>query len=1168
VRLLAAASAAIAALALPGTAFATHAEPLRAQYHLDQLTTVVTGGDSGFFTTTPDSSGHDLAATGKEGGPTVVDNGKFGKAFRFFGTSGTADDGMQVARNGLLEPQTVTALAWVRASGTPGQYHYVISKGGNGDCGYSSYALTTWDSGGMGFYVLNGGPTPTVSPQATPAQVWDGKWHLVAGTFDGSRVRLYLDGKEVGAGTAAAPGIQYGLDDDRLFLGMIGDPEGCTATLGFVGDIDEARLYSRALTPTELGHLGSATGPNPPPSPGGGGAGGSRPVANFKHGKSRTLRQAIWMSGKASKPSLGRRIVKYDWDFNSDGNYDASCGGSAPAVSRPFRKGQHAVRLRVTDSAGKTDVFAQSFSVARADQNVRSTSVVACEKLLGPNQPDRPGCVKTFSFGDIVEVNARGDADQCFKIEPRRELPTVELPGAAARTDVGDGAHTLGRYTVYHAKLKGPLALNGIPIKVPDAVQTEYDSWQATIGIGRFPMLISLPGNVIQPKDIPLDLKVTPTKGRFALPPLKTGKVSLFGLKTGGGIEVALLKGRRSEIRFSMILPAVFSAGFGKEAEGDFTLHASNTGGVEFEGVRIQHIPHVFIGPLLVNDLFFQYQRTGNIWRGGANFQLAAVSPVQLKAAPPPPDYGFGLRNGKFDYAGGGVAFPIPPRPELFPGVSLVEIGGAIGLKPTRFTGRMSIAAGEVFAIDGSAFVALASAEHPYDFPEEYAPPGLEFLAGKRLDSVSVAVGGVAKLLVPVVDKAVPLLNAYLFYAFPDYAEFGGGFKFDMGDDDDTVSIKGDVNGWIQALQKKFNLEGKVEGCIDIDIVGPICKGADAVVSTQGIGLCTVVPVPVSPFGPTIPVDAGIGYRWGDGFPDLMVFSCDVGPYREAKPALRAAATGPRRFKLPPGLPSAMVRVRGVGAAPKLVLTKPGGKHVAIPQTGKQPVDRDVIGITRDPQKTTLIALRKPPAGTWSVAPQPGSKIASVAVANGLAKPRIKANVTGRGHRRTLHYDVGHAAGQQVTFFERGTRTFHKLGVAAPGRGTIRFRPADGRKGDRKIVALVARGGVVKESLVVAHYPAPASARPGTPRGVHVSRSRKKGLVVRWRRVAGTARYAVLAQQTGGFRYLVTTRRTSASFARFNPFAGGKVLVRALGRNGTTGSTATAKVKSRKPRRP
>jgi hypothetical protein len=32
-----------------------------------------------------------------------------------------------------------------------------------------------------------------VSPQASTASVWNGAWHNAAGTFDGSKVRLYID---------------------------------------------------------------------------------------------------------------------------------------------------------------------------------------------------------------------------------------------------------------------------------------------------------------------------------------------------------------------------------------------------------------------------------------------------------------------------------------------------------------------------------------------------------------------------------------------------------------------------------------------------------------------------------------------------------------------------------------------------------------------------------------------------------------------------------------------------------------------------------------------------------------------------------------------------------------------------------------------------------------
>jgi hypothetical protein len=260
-----------------------------------------------------------------------------------------------------------------------------------------------------------------------------------------------------------------------------------------------------------------------------------------------------------------------------------------------------------------------------------------------------------------------------------------------------------------------------------------------------------------------------------------------------------------------------------------------------------------------------------------------------------------------------------------------------------------------------------------------------------------------------------------------------------------------------------------------------------------------------------------------------------------------------------------MVRVKGVGAAPKLVLTGPGGKRVEIPQTGSKPVHRDVIGITRDPQKATLIALRNPRGGTWSVAAQPGSQIASVAVANGLRRPRVHASVGGSGRRRVLSYEIAPAAGQQVTFFERGARTYRRLGSAKGLRGKIAFRPAPGRKGLRRIVAVVDRRGVTKASLVVARYTAPANARPGKPRRVRVKRS-KQGLLVTWR--GDAPRFSVLAHQSNGTEYFEVTRARRIRFRAFNPFAGGRVIVRGLGLDGAEGGAATAKVKPRRPRRP
>ena len=60
------------------------------------------------------------------------------------------------------------------------------------------------------------------SPEA-PASVWDGKWHNAAGTFDGTTVRLFIDGKEIGNGTPVSTPIAY---NPPAGGGLIGDYHG------------------------------------------------------------------------------------------------------------------------------------------------------------------------------------------------------------------------------------------------------------------------------------------------------------------------------------------------------------------------------------------------------------------------------------------------------------------------------------------------------------------------------------------------------------------------------------------------------------------------------------------------------------------------------------------------------------------------------------------------------------------------------------------------------------------------------------------------------------------------------------------------------------------------------------------------------------------------------
>ncbi len=173
--------------------------------------------------------------------PTWIRGGLFG-ALHFSG-----GQYVSVPDSPSLQPSQVTVLALVRASASPGQWKYIVSKGALG-CTTGSYGLYTGFNGGVAFYVFDG-TTFRVSPQA-PSTVWDGKWHVVAGTFDGTTVRTFVDGKEIGSGSILAPfsSIAYGLPtSDAAALGAY---NGCDLT--FTGDIDEVSIWSTALPISQI----------------------------------------------------------------------------------------------------------------------------------------------------------------------------------------------------------------------------------------------------------------------------------------------------------------------------------------------------------------------------------------------------------------------------------------------------------------------------------------------------------------------------------------------------------------------------------------------------------------------------------------------------------------------------------------------------------------------------------------------------------------------------------------------------------------------------------------------------------------------------------------------------------------------------------------------------
>ena len=1137
-------------LAVPSPAVASHAGPLAGQWHFEPP--LISDGQA-----TPESSGHDLFTSADPGAAPAFTAGRFSQTFDFGNGDTTVIE--VVGDPPVLEPPRVSVTAWVRSNGNPGPAEYVVAKGANGCFGASSWALYTGGGGvtdGLLRFYIDDTVSFFVTPPA-PASIWDNAWHAVTGTFDGVAVRLYVDGAEVGSTPAPGAALAYAIASRRFSIGSY--PNG-SCRYPFRGGIDEVQVYDRALSPTEIARLHTHPGPGPPvlvpDAPGGGTL--VPPTARFISGKSRSLRRATWMSALDSTTDPSLKVSKYQWDFTGDGRFDATCGDEAPAVSRPFRRaGNYPVTLQVTDTAGQQSKVEQLVTVGTAEINRSAKKVNTCEAPLGPNQPDTPGCVKTFAFG-IVEVNGRGGADQCFKVVSR---PVSLFVPSASQTK-----ERLFDRRDYNATIKGSVSLNGLPIRMPDSVQTEYDSGKGTISLGDRAVQIPTPGGGSPFKvDIPLTKTVDVKRNRD----YPRGYFKLFGgkaeaklkgwggLKRGAGVEVLLLE-RASLVKVSVKLPDAFSDAYRRTVEAWAAVRATNADGFSFEGMQIGPIGSIFLGPLQVNNLFFKYQRTGEVWQGGANFQLLGVSPVELKASPPPPEYGFGLRGGSFDYAGGGIAFPFPPRPQLFPGVGLKEIGGSIGVNPLRLTGRMAIDLAGGLTVDGSAFVAFATSAEPYDFPEQYAPPGLGFLAGRRLDSVSIAIGGQTAIEIPRLGK-LDLVNGYVFYAYPSYAEFGGGFEFKQIP---RLSVKGGATGFLAVDRELFNIEGGFNACVDLEITN-FCLDVGGIISTKGIGFCAVVPVPLSPFGPTVPVQVSVGYAWGSSGPGFKLFSCDYGPYRVARPAARTSQAG-RSFTVERGTPSTMLRVTGAGAPPSLVLTGPGGLRLLAPQTDPASVSNELVAIPLPEEDTTLVALKDPPAGRWTVeAAQGSAAITGLATASGLDKPSVRASVGGAGTRRVLRYRVRRDPGQRVTFVERGRRTYRVLGTARGARGRLGFAPADGPAGRRLIEAQIERDGVVTASLKVATYRASRPQRVARPRRLRVRR-RTGGLVVSWARVQGAVSYAVSVRPRGAPAILRITRARRLRIGGVGATSRGSVLVGALDASGRAGFEARGAIPRRR----
>ena len=133
---------------------------------------------------------------GTPSGTTQVD-GKIGKARSFNGSSDYIDGGT----GSTLNPTSAISVeAWLKANDIIGQIYPPIVKKSSPSGGYGLEINHTNSTAKFWLYVAGVGWTG--SPASSALSI--GQWYHGVGTYDGSSVRLYINGAQVGSGTSQA----------------------------------------------------------------------------------------------------------------------------------------------------------------------------------------------------------------------------------------------------------------------------------------------------------------------------------------------------------------------------------------------------------------------------------------------------------------------------------------------------------------------------------------------------------------------------------------------------------------------------------------------------------------------------------------------------------------------------------------------------------------------------------------------------------------------------------------------------------------------------------------------------------------------------------------------------------------------------------------------------
>jgi hypothetical protein len=182
-----------------------------------------------------DGSGNGLNGTIR-GNPAFVE-GIAGMALSFDGVNDYVDLGNNAAFD---ITEQITLSAWVNTNDAGnGQHNPYVGKGDQ------TYAIKHASSNTIEFFIFDAGwHTANVKVDSS----FNGEWHHVLGTYDGSELKTYVDGI-LGATVAHQGSIE--VQTHNLTIAMNSQE----TDRFYDGVIDEVKIYNRALSPSEIRFL-------------------------------------------------------------------------------------------------------------------------------------------------------------------------------------------------------------------------------------------------------------------------------------------------------------------------------------------------------------------------------------------------------------------------------------------------------------------------------------------------------------------------------------------------------------------------------------------------------------------------------------------------------------------------------------------------------------------------------------------------------------------------------------------------------------------------------------------------------------------------------------------------------------------------------------------------